>query len=117
MVAKIKNPRPTLVIEYTGGKNLGRCYNSASYKITSTYVLDEKTLKALFYAGVIGYGQEFHIHSKVGRASEIAGIDVKEWVDDVTGEPAINPYTKNLYAPSEQPYYVYNVESRVDSSD
>lgn len=110
-----KNPRPKLTIESTGGANLGRCYNSMSYTVTSTDKLKRDTLNALRDAGFLGYGQEFYIHSKCDGTEEPAGKDtvtcklVHERTGEVVGEEPEN--TSDFF------YYVYHCESRVDSSD
>lgn len=83
----------TLVIKGLGGQNLGLCYNAMYYEISCCYKLSPQKIKELFNMGVIGYGQEFHIHSKC----------------DGTEEPVKNE--------SGEYFYVYKTEARVDSSD
>lgn len=138
------NKRPSLVIEHAGGGNLGNCYNSMSYKITSLHPMTQKELFLLRDAGFLGYGQEFYCYFekadgskvgvpsekdwlpqqyKTGKGPEPTGIDIVPCVevDDRTGKVLnikyINTYSGKEVQPTEIGYYVYHCESRVDSSD
>lgn len=110
------NVRPSLVIESTGGASLGRCYAAMYYKITSTRKLNSEMIKHLWDAGFLGYGQEFMIKSKCDGTEQPEGVDVVESLNE-DGSPQINPYSHKPYPPSKNPYYCYNTEARVDSSD
>ncbi len=82
-------PIPQLVVEITGGANLGRCYNATYFKIKSlNRPLSDDDVRALRDMGWLGYGQEFEFR----RGPE---------------EP-FDRWNK---------FYVVLVESRVDSSD
>jgi hypothetical protein len=84
-----EEPTPHLVIEVTGGANLGRCYNSTTYKIKSlNRPLADNDIRALRDLGFLGYGQEF------------------------TFVRAENEKFNN-----HNSFYVVLAESRVDSSD
>jgi|SRR5579863_3834741 len=134
-----RNPRPVLAIVGAGGANLGNCYNASYYDVTSLRPLDAKTIQALHDAGFLGYGQEFMFH-QVGPNGERTRVPAElDWrtskdvvptgVEKVpctmcergTGKViegvAINPYSGKPYEPSEQAFYTYRCESRVDSSD
>ena len=131
------SPRPSLTVEGTGSRSLGRCYSEATYRVTSRQPLDRKTLKALSEAGVLGYGQEFGVMYATAAGGSEPVPETVEWNtrpeptgwDDVpavqvvrgtttpTGAPAINTYTGLPYGPQRMPFYVYNVVRRVDSSD
>lgn len=134
-----RNPRPQLSIELAGGANLGRCYSATYYRVTSTRPLDAKTIRSLRDAGFLGYGQEFMFHQRLPDGNKARVPDELDWrttkdvapsgtemipcveVDDRTGEPTgnppVNPYSGKLYEPMEQSYFIYDCESRVDSSD
>lgn len=108
--------RPQLTIEVTGGRNLGRCYNATYYRVTSLSKLTRERIDALRKAGFLGYGQEFSITSKCDGTELPAGIDEEQPLDE-SGNPRINHYTKQPCSPVRQPYFIYNTEDRVDSSD
>ncbi len=117
-----RNPRPMVVIENIGGKQLGSCYNASYYRVTALYRLSENTLRALNVAGVMGYGQTFSIRSQCDGKEEPAGEDdVKCVTVDCNGEviadPAINPYTNVPYKSAKIPYFVYECETTCDSGD
>ena len=117
MSAVFKNSRPHFVIECEGGKSLGNCYSATYFKITSTRKLSQKELDNLWRAGFLGYGQEFSVKSKCDGSEEPAGHDRVVWIEEDTGERAVNPYTQNLYDDHLYPYYVYKTEARCDSGD
>jgi hypothetical protein len=118
MSAVYRNTRPELTVERTGGKNLGRCYNATYVTVTSLKKLSKEILQDMRTMGLlVGYGQEFRIHSQCDGDEEPAGHDSIPCVDDETGEPAMNPYSGKPYQPIEVPYYQYKVEHRVDSGD
>jgi len=132
-----KHSRPSLVVECTGGRNLGNCYNASYYRITSLQALGRDQIMALREAGFLGYGQEFSFTYKNADGSRGAVPDKVDWkikveptasdtvqcveVDDRTGEvlrtPSINPYTGEPDGTTEISYFVYECESRVDSGD
>jgi hypothetical protein len=127
-----RNPRPRLVIEHVGGAQLGNCYSSATFRITSTQALSPTDLATLREAGVLGYGQEVfyrfvtaeghRIHVPLDEdTSPSTGVDVIQAAEiDSTGAvvrcPALNAYSGLECKPIEAPFYVYDVENRVDSS-
>jgi hypothetical protein len=131
--------RPLLTVDTKGGKQLGNCYYATYYEVTSTRPLDREQLQALRDSGFLGSGQEFYIR---GLKNPEGGLDMTipekaDWkykptptgcdtvpcseVDDATGKvlkcPSINPYSGKEDGPTQIPYYVYEIESRVDSSD
>lgn len=131
------NPRPILTINVSGTKNLGRCYNSTTYKITSLRPLDYAAIKSLRNAGFLGYGQTYSCYylSNEGKKVEIldpvdhkirlepTGFDTIECseVDNVSNKvirvPSINPYSGKPDLPIQSPYYIYVCEDVIDSSD
>ena len=118
MSAIYKNDRPDLTVKRTGGANLGRCYNATYVTVTSLKRLDKETLQEMRHMGLlVGYGQEFRIHSQCDGKEEPAGFDTVPCIDEETGEPAVNKYSGKPYEPIEIPYYQYKVEHRVDSGD
>lgn len=128
-----KRDRPNLLVEQAGGAQLGNCYMSAVYRVTSTQQMTGNMLRALRDAGAICHGQEFYYHQLGPEGEKIAvtetasygdgrptGIDVVPCVDvddhgNVVGI-ALN-YQNNPITPAKLPYYVYICESRVDSGD
>lgn len=119
-----KRVRPLLTIEVTGGRELGRCYYATDYRLTSTDRLTKDQVAALRAAGFLGHGQEFLIHSPADGSEAPAGFDETpcQVLDPITGKvlpdvPAVNPLTGAAYSPLNQPFYSYDCESRVDSSD
>lgn len=74
-----------------------------SYKIVSRIKLDMEKLCYLRDMGLLGYGQEFRIHSKCDGTEEI-----------VPQYTTVSPLGKD-YAPLT--YYVYEISNIVDSSD
>lgn len=116
------NPRPSLVIERTGGASLGACYDESYWRITSTNRIKKETIRQLFELGLIGFGQEFSIKSQCDGKEPPAGTDTVECVEtDQRGNtlpgPAINPYSGEPYKPYQYPYFVYECVSRCDSGD
>lgn len=117
-----RNPRPVLTVEHTGGALLGACYRAMYFKVTSTEMLSADRLRKLFDAGFLGYGQEFQVKSRCDGKEKEAGVDLVpcSMVDRRTREvipgEAINPYSGKPYAPASHPYWIYEVETRVDSS-
>lgn len=116
-----RSGRPRLAIEHTGNKTLGNCYEASYYRVTSLWRLKLEQLQALRAAGFIGSGQYFTIVSKCDGSEEPAGHDeapcVVEVDGKVTDEPAINELSGVPYKPIQQPYFVYEIDSRCDSSD
>jgi len=117
MSAIRKRERPKIEIRCTGGANLGRCYNAAYYKITSTHRLSREQIIGLRNLHLLGSGQEFRINSQCDGKEEPAGFDTVNMIDTKTGEIAINRYSGKQYEPVDEPYYEYQTETRVDSSD
>lgn len=134
------NPRPTLTVEHGSGRQLGNCYSSSDYIVTATHALSADEINALRAAGFLGYGQEFYVRGQEveGRLVPVpakldwqtrrdvkpSGVDkIKPRVyDRVTGklldEQPVNAYTgKPVTTEHDAPFFVYVVESRVDSSD
>lgn len=116
-----KETRPRLTIEHLGGQGLGRCYSASYWLVTSTRRLSKEILTDLNHIGVLGFGQEFFIHSPCDGKEEPAGIDQVPCVgmegEKIVDEHPNNPYTGKPYGSSPFPYYQYRCESRVDSSD
>jgi len=118
-----KSMRPNLAIENNGGSRLGNCYEQCKYKVISRERLSKDTLHKLRDLGFLGFGQEFYINSKCDGSEEPEIIEESPCVvvDAHNGkeldEPPINPYSGKLYESMKQYYFVYHVESRVDSSD
>lgn len=109
--------RPNLVIEDVGGGKLGNCYYGTTYRITSRHQMGDDQIHALAKAGVLGYGQEFYIRKRVEPAGEdelkcVVYVDGKR-TDEVPVNYAGTPITNTV----KQPFYVYECERRVDSSD
>ena len=98
------NRRPVLVIEALGSKELGRCYYAYQYKVTSLFKMTSDTWQALLKSGLLANGQEFNIL----KAEECA---------DYWAFEGINQCTRQPYPVNAHPYYIYHVETRVDSSD
>lgn len=115
-MAQYRNNRPTLAIEVTGTRNLGRCFNATTYRITTTFKLNKERLKALRTAGFLGYGQEFYFKGVNDGSEEPAGFDTVKCLEE-DGKPAINEYTKQPYNDTQAPFYVYECEDRCDSGD
>ena len=116
------NNRPHLTIELTGGASLGRCYSASYWRVTSRFRRTREALVGLEKLGMIGGGQEFTIKSRCDGHEPPAGFDEIVCVElDEAGNalpgPAINPYSGEPYGPVKQEFYVYECESRVDSSD
>lgn len=116
MTARYKNERPDIAIRFVSERNLGRCYNAYTYKITSLRRLSKEQILGLRELGFLGSGQEFSISSSCDGKEEPAGHDTVHCVED-DGTRAVNPYTGDLYKPNEEPFFVYRVTNRVDSGD
>ena len=126
-----RNPRPTLIIEHTGGRKLGRCYHESTCKVTSTSPLGPEAMEALRKARLVGIGQEFSAYQVLedGRqvpirdvqdpsgGDDVEAIEVEEATGQPTGRPAVNAYNGNPYPLHKFPYYVYECVTRVDSGD
>ena len=54
-------------VKSTGGANLGRCYNSNTFEISSSEELSDEVINILWNVGVIGYGQEFSFKKEIQR--------------------------------------------------
>ena len=117
MGASSKSPRPTLTVEFAGGKQLGNCYSATYYRVTSRFKLDAKKLRALRDAGFLGLGQDFNVKSQCDGTELPAGYDVAPMLDEETGEPAINRLTGQPYAACKFEFYTYDIEDRCDSGD
>lgn len=126
-----ENPRPTLTIEHSGSRSLGRCYSETTYKVTATSPLSPETISAFQAAGLLGIGQEFRSRQVLADGGTVAvneqqepsgtdavhGIEVDEFTGKPTGNAAVNPYTGKQYAPHNFFHYVYECVTRCDSSD
>lgn len=115
-------PRPDLTVEHMGGRKLGNCYSATNYRVTSQFKLTRDKLLALRDLGFLGMGQDFQIHSKCdGTETTCLTVPAACVAMDSTGKPipgpAINPYSGKPYEPTSYTYYVYEVETRCDSSD
>lgn len=129
------NPRPYLLVESLRSAGLGNCYSSSTRRVTSTMPLDLASLQAIRGAGALVMGQEFYCHQivdgkRVGVPAKITWQDKVEpsGLDEVPcsvldiygrpipGEVAVN-YRSEPIPPTKLPYYTYECESRVDSSD
>lgn len=128
--------RPSLVIEDLGGARLGHHYVAMRYKVTTTQEMSMAMLIALRELSFLGYGQEFSAvqvtsdgkRERIGHLRDAfkpappSGVDLVKCVTintisrKVIDEPAINPMTGEPYPIKEFPYYVYECESRADSS-
>ncbi len=126
------SPKPQLSIENRGGRSLGRCYNASYFRITSLRPLSLKDLSRLRECGFLGYGQEFISSYLTKEGSKIGVPDTLDWRTAKDVEPTgydevgltdIKEETWEVVGPSNShhktslPYYIYEIESRVDSSD
>lgn len=111
-----RNERPNIAIRFISEKNIGRCYNEYTYEIVSLRRVSQKTIHSLRELGLLGCGQEFLIDSPCDGKEAPAGYDTVHCLND-DGTRATNSYTGRLYEPQQEPYYVYRVRNRVDSSD
>ena len=129
--------RPILTVEDTGGSQLGNCYHACYYKVTSLFSICKKTLWQLKDAHFISDGQEFYCKFVKANGDRVpvpedmdwrqkiepTGIDIvlcleiDEKTGDVLNTNPINKYTGKPYGTTEIGYYVYEVETRVDSGD
>lgn len=135
-----RNNRPILLIEKIGSRQGGSCYYIYKYKITSTLPLSQESFTSLRKVGVLGYGQELIVKQVFIDNESLKFNDSKlpekiDWktkvaasaydtiacvdIDDITGQitPAINPSNKQPYPDKQFPFYVYEAEDHVDSSD
>ena len=71
-----RNDKPSLAIKFLTSKNLGRCYNSYTYKITSFSKLDGKKIGDLWRAGFLGSGQSYNVKSKCDGNEEPVGFEI-----------------------------------------
>jgi len=126
------SPKNKLTIEGRGGRNLGRCYNASYFKVTSLHPLDMEDLTSLRNAGMFMSGQEFicryvtHDGKKAPVPAKLDWMTVKDVVptgSDEVGLTLVKEDTWEIIGPSKNkmttsiPYYVYDIECRVDSSD
>lgn len=115
--------RPVLVVERTGGAKLGNCYHATYFRVTSADRLTRAKLDALRAAGVLGYGQGFHVKGQCDGKEAPAGVDtvpcsaVDRHTRAVISSNAINPYSGKPYGTHDYPYFVYECEDRCDSGD
>lgn len=106
--------RPDLVIRCVRTEKLGNCYYATTYSVESkSRRLTKEDLTTLYKLGLLGYGQDFRVISKCDSKVEAAIRDETPCVLSTTGDPCGNP----KHAPSTVPVYVYECETRVDSSD
>ena len=59
----MSDSKPVFKIERTGGANIGRCYNSESFLITSNRIVSKTFILEMFHHGLFGCGQECNIIS------------------------------------------------------
>lgn len=134
------NHRPSLLVEHGTSAQLGSCYSSSTYIVTATNPLDAEQIAALRTVGILGYGQEFYIRGQQIDGQIVPVAKKLDWqerskvkpsgVDAIapkvrcrsTGkwlnEKPVNAYTGlPVTSTVDAPYFVYVVESRVDSSD
>jgi hypothetical protein len=104
-----KKERSNMEIKFVRSVNIGRCYNAFYYEITSTRKLTCEQIHGLRKLGFLGYGQEFNVNSQCDGKEEPAGYDTVQCLEN--GEVVMT------YKPLKEPYFVYHVENRVDSSD
>lgn len=110
-----RNSRPRLTVTSDGERNPFNCVTVSSFTVTSTYLLTEANLQALFASGAIGYGQEFRVleeQSVIYEEVPCVGIDGNK----VIANP-LNPYSGKPYKPIQLPVYVCKVETTCDSGD
>ena len=117
MAPYYKSTRPQFSISITKSSQLRNCYSSTLFKVVSIRPLSSKILSTLNEIGILGFGQEFYIHSKCDGMEECSVFDEQMCVDDETGEMAIDSRTGKPYGSARIGYFVYECESRVDSSD
>ena len=113
--------RPALAVKLVSSAELGRCYYGSTFEITSTCKLTSAQLLALREGGFLGHGQEWRVVSQHDGSEAPAGEDLVECVAlDERGRflgPAVHPITGAPVEPMRLPYWVYSIESRIDSSD
>lgn len=100
---------PSFAVFHEKSVNLGRCYNGYHARIESRIKLTGEDIGKLRAAKVLGYGQEFYIHSDMTAEPE-----VKVYRFTPSG---INPVGGKAYPEQTRKVFVYRVEDRVDSSD
>ena len=115
MSSGYKRKRPNVAIFFVKEANLGNCYNAYYYKIVTNNRMSRKTIVSLRELGLLGSGQEFKITSQCDGEEEPAGFDTVECINS-DGTPAEN-YLGVPVEPREEPYYVYHIMNRIDSSD
>ena len=116
MTARYNNERPSIAIRFVSERNLGRCYNAYTYKITSLRRLSREQIVGLRELGLLGSGQEFSISSSCDGKEDPTGHDTVYCLNE-DGSRAVNTYTAKLYEPREEPFFVYRVTNRIDSGD
>lgn len=107
--------RQILNIEVTGGANLGRCYTSTTYRVTSRSYLGTKEIDELRKMGYLGYGQEFYAK----YVNDSGQLEVLQPTGNPTDWQERNALPKPTMAtPTAYDYqYVYEIETRCDSGD
>ena len=136
MTAVYRNPRPLLTVESLGGRQLGRCYHSYSYRVTSTSPLAAPFFAALRASGAVSDGQGFVVLQELpdgktapvpaevkwnsrpepSGADEVPAIDVDDRTGQPTGKPAL-AWTGAPIGPTKMSYWTYRIDVAVDSSD
>lgn len=126
------SPKPKLQIENRGGKNLGRCYNASYFRVTALHPLSMEDFNRLRECGFLGYGQEFMCRYRTNDGKLVAVpekldyMSVKDVVPTGYDKVGLTPMNEETWEKcgevimtrtSDIAYYVYEVESRVDSSD
>lgn len=127
-----RSDRPELLVERGGGARLGNCYNATYFKVTSRRALSLADLQALQTIGVLDAGQEFYGRQVTADDDRVTVPPVLDWrtrstvvasgfdtvpcveVDAETGKVI---RILEAFKPSRSPFFVYECECRVDSSD
>lgn len=106
----------SLTVKCIGGRQLGRCYNESTYEIRADRELNRSTIDALYAAGLLGYGQGFHVQPVRVEVEQVAPV-VMCGGRVVADEEPINRWTGKPYDPTERKVHVYTCVSTCDSSD
>jgi hypothetical protein len=131
--------RPRLTITFKGTAQLGSCYEAAYYEVESWKALSMEDLTQLRKLGFISDGQEFRATQVIGSEHLAVPQSFKNYDESSkvpfsatrkvpcilrnrrTGETIhgvpVHELTRKPVEPVDMGYYVYRVESRVDSGD
>lgn len=97
---------PIFAVYPGDSRKLGNCYNSYGYRVESRYPLTREMIDGLRKAGFFA-GQEFYDRTPSPTPTRV----------ETFRPTGINPRDGRPYPERKQTVYVYNFESRVDSSD